>query len=262
MLNKLLKRRESADGISKLRRSTYFQVADWVLTTGVAVAALVLLVIGVYTLVPIRTARFDVPIAVTKPVYQPGEEVYGIFFGEQFYTGPIKVLREVFCKDYREFIDDEDGDDDNYFDGQSFPREINGDTLRIGNLPTDVPRGNNCTIAFTTFYEKDIPFGTKKATNTYYTQQFTIAKASDTENKPSESGTSPSELPTYGRDTQPETGSRTAQETSQGATRLPAGPERAQPQPPTENPQKQPGVFESIYNGVNGTVDSTIKLLP
>ena len=137
-------------------------------------------VIALITLVwlyvrPIKTADIKVPVATDQASYYPGEEISGIFFGEIFYKGEVRVLREVFCKNYRNIIVPPEGArNGDFYDTQSIPRKIEGLSVNIGLLPDDIPVGSNCVLQFSNVYEIQTPFGIRRLEYQYYTQNFAI----------------------------------------------------------------------------------------
>lgn len=136
----------------------------------IALAALIWLYVR-----PIKVADIKVPVATDQASYYPGEEISGIFFGEIFHKGEVRVLREVFCKDYKNIIEPpasaRNGD---FYDTQSIPRKIEGLSVTIGNLPRDIPVGSNCVLQFTNVYNIQTPFGIRHIEYQYYTQNFSI----------------------------------------------------------------------------------------
>ncbi len=128
-----------------------------------------------YNFRPIKLIDVKVPVATDQSAYAQGEEISGIFFGENYYTGHTKILREVYCKDYvgtiRPPAESADGD---FFSTRVEPAVYEGTSRRIGNLPTDVPIGSNCVLKFLNVYEIQTPFGIRKETRDYYTQNFAI----------------------------------------------------------------------------------------
>lgn len=124
---------------------------------------------------PIKTADIKVPVATDQASYYPGEQISGIFFGEIFYKGEVRVLREVFCKNYRNIIVPPEGArNSDFYDTQSIPRKIEGLSVNIGLLPDDIPIGANCVLQFTNVYEIQTPFGIRRVEYQYYTQNFSI----------------------------------------------------------------------------------------
>ena len=154
---------------------------DWgavfnVLTIGVFVIAFLALLSLIWLYVrPINTANIKVPVATDQASYYPGEDISGIFFGDTYYTGEVRVLREVFCKDYKGIIKPPAGSSDgDFFSTQSRPRHLEGQSVVVGNLPTDIPVGLNCVLQFTNVYEVQTPFGIRRIEYQYYTQNFAI----------------------------------------------------------------------------------------
>lgn len=124
---------------------------------------------------PIKVADIKVPIATDQASYHPGEEISGIFFGEIYHKGEVRILREVFCKDYKNIIEPpESARHSNFYDTQSIPRKIEGLSVNIGLLPSDIPIGLNCVLQFTNVYEIQTPFGIRRIEYQYYTQNFSI----------------------------------------------------------------------------------------
>lgn len=137
-------------------------------------------VVALFTLIwlyirPIKTANIKVPVATDQASYYPGEDISGIFFGDTYYSGEVRILREVFCKDYKGVIkppaESATGD---LFSTISRPRHLEGENIVVGNLPTNVPVGSNCVLQFTNVYETQTPFGLRKQEYQYYTQNFAI----------------------------------------------------------------------------------------
>ena len=128
-----------------------------------------------YNVYPIKTIEIKVPVATDQSSYAQGEEISGIFFGQNYYTGHTKILREVFCKDYKGVVKPPAGNaDGDFFSTRTEPFKYEGVTRRIGNLPLEVPVGSNCVLKFTNIYEIQTPFGIRKETVEYYTQNFAI----------------------------------------------------------------------------------------
>lgn len=152
----------------------------------ITIAAIIFGLLALVTLVyyqarPLKLADIKVPVATDKASYNPSQEIGGIFFGETYYTGDVKILREVFCKNYRGIIKT-DGDED-LFRTQARPTKFEGETYRIGLLPDDVPIGSNCVIQFTNIYDIQTPFGVRHETVLYYTQNFTIVSKEEREQR-------------------------------------------------------------------------------
>lgn len=123
----------------------------------------------------IKVADIKVPVATDQASYYPGEEISGIFFGEIYHRGEVRVLREVFCKDYKNIIaPPESARNGDFYDTQSIPRKIEGLSVTIGLLPVDIPVGSNCVLQFTNVYNIPTLFGTRHVEYQYYTQNFSI----------------------------------------------------------------------------------------
>lgn len=154
---------------------------DWLNLANVfTVAAFTIGIIALLSLIwlyvrPIKLSDIKVPVATDQASYYPGEEISGIFFGEIYYEGEVQVLREVFCKGYKNIIEPpasaRNGD---FYDTQSIPRKIEGLTVTIGHLPENIPVGLNCVLQFTNVYRIQTPFGIRQETYQYYTQNFAI----------------------------------------------------------------------------------------
>src|ERR1044072_2284841 len=100
------------------------------LFNALTIAAFTIGVIALLSLVwlyvrPIKVADIKVPVATDQASYYPGEDISGIFFGEIYYKGEVRVLREVYCKNYHDVIaplgNAKNGD---FYDTQSIPRKI------------------------------------------------------------------------------------------------------------------------------------------
>lgn len=148
---------------------------DIITFTFMAVATIALLFLILFYVMPVKLANIKVPVATDKATYYQGEDIGGIFFGETFYNGEVRILREVYCKDYKRVIEPPKsaavGD---FFASQSIPRKLDGQSVPIGTLPSDVPVGLNCVIQFTNVYDIPTPFGTRHEEYKYYTQNFSI----------------------------------------------------------------------------------------
>lgn len=159
-------------GKMRIRQITLYDV---VTTLAILIGLLALVVLVYFNVKPIKFADIKVPISTDKSVYYPRQTVSGIFFGETFYDGNVKILREVFCTNYQGIIkppaEAADGD---FFSTIAKPRQFNGDTIPIGNLPDTVPIGQNCIIRFTNVYQIQTPFGIRHGEYKYYTQNFSI----------------------------------------------------------------------------------------
>lgn len=145
-------------------------------TIGIMSVALVLLAGLIwYNVRPLKLLEIKVPVATDQSSYSQGEEISGLFFGESFYTGHVKILREVYCKDYKGVIkppaESAEGD---FFSSRVEPTKYEGTSRRVGNLPDNVPVGSNCVLKFLNIYEIQTPFGIRKETVEYYTQNFAI----------------------------------------------------------------------------------------
>jgi len=154
---------------------------DWgALVNALSIAAFTIGLIALIALVwlyvrPIKVADIKVPVATDQASYHPGEEISGIFFGEIYHKGEVRVLREVFCKDYHGIIaPPETAKNGDFYDTQSIPRRIEGLSVNIGLLPKEIPVGSNCVLQFTNVYEIQTPFGIRRIEYQYYTQNFSI----------------------------------------------------------------------------------------
>lgn len=158
-----------------ITKSRKWRVADAVFLFTMLFASLSLVALIGYQVYPIKTVDIKVPVATDRSAYAPGEQIGGIFFGEIFYKGNVRVLREVYCKDYKAVIEPpasaKNGD---FYDTQSIPRKLDGLSVNIGNLPKNIPVGKNCVLQFTNVYEVPTPFGTRHIEYSYYTQNFAI----------------------------------------------------------------------------------------
>jgi hypothetical protein len=145
-----------------------------------AIAAFTIGVVALFALIwlyvrPIQTANIKVPVATDQASYYPGEDISGIFFGDTYYKGEVRVLREVFCKDYKGIIKPPaESAKGNFFSTISIPRHLEGESIVVGNLPSNIPVGSNCVLLFTNIYEIQTPFGIRKLEYQYYTQNFAI----------------------------------------------------------------------------------------
>lgn len=146
----------------------------------VTILAFLIGIIALITLIwlyvrPLKLADIKVPVATDQSSYYPGEEISGIFFGEIHYRGEVRVLREIFCKDFHGIIvPPETARNGDFYDTQSIPRELEGLNVTIGVLPTTVPVGSNCVLQFTNVYNIQTPFGIRHVEYQYYTQNFSI----------------------------------------------------------------------------------------
>lgn len=151
-------------------------IFDIITLGGVIIGVLALLALIFYQLVPIKLADIKVPVATDKASYYAGQDIKGIFFGDIYFKGQVRILREVFCADnYHRVIKPPAaaavGD---FFATQSTPHKLEGVTVPIGSLPDDAPLGANCVLQFTNVYDIKTPFGTRHEEYQYYTQNFSI----------------------------------------------------------------------------------------
>ncbi|WP_438980207.1 hypothetical protein [Polynucleobacter sp.] len=150
------------------------------LLNALTIAAFTVGVIALFALIwlyvrPIKVADIKVPVATDQASYYPGEEISGIFFGEIYHRGEVRVLREVFCKNFHGIIaPPESAKNGDFYDTQSIPRKIEGLNVNIGLLPNNVPVGANCVLQFTNVYNIQTPFGIRRIEYQYYTQNFSI----------------------------------------------------------------------------------------
>lgn len=159
-------------GKMKIRKITLYDV---VTAAAILVGILALIALLYFNVRPIKFADIKVPVATDKSSYYAGQQIGGIFFGETFYDGNVKILREVFCTNYKGIIaPPENAKDGNFFDTIAKPRKFEGNTITIGVLPADVPIGSNCVIRFTNVYNIQTPFGVRHEEYQYYTQNFSI----------------------------------------------------------------------------------------
>lgn len=148
---------------------------DIITVGGVIIGVFMLIALVYYNIVPVKLADIKVPVATDKSSYYPKQAISGIFFGETFYDGNVKILREVFCTNYKGIIKPPvEAADGNFFSTIAKPRKFNGNTIPIGTLPDDVPIGQNCVIRFTNVYSIQTPFGVRHEEYQYYTQNFSI----------------------------------------------------------------------------------------
>jgi hypothetical protein len=157
-------------------KTTRRQIFDAITISGIIIGIIALVSLLFYYTIPMKFADIKVPVATDKSSYYPSQEVGGIFFGEIFYNGEVRILREVFCANYHGIITPPDNAtvDGNFLGWQSKARKLNGTTIDIGVLPEDVPVGANCVIQFTNVYNIQTPFGIRKEEYQYYTQNFSI----------------------------------------------------------------------------------------
>lgn len=153
-------------------KQSVLDVGTFILMT---IAALTLVALVLFYVMPVKLASIKVPVATDKASYYQGQDVSGIFFGETYYTGEVRVLREVFCKNYKAVIDPpEVAADGDFYATQGRPRVFEGETIPIGRLPKDIPVGSNCVLQFTNIYNIQTPFGVRHEEYKYYTQNFAI----------------------------------------------------------------------------------------
>ena len=158
-----------------IKKSWKWQTADIIFIGTMLFAALALFALLWYNVRPIKTVDIKVPVATDRSAYAPGEEIGGIFFGEIFYEGDVKVLREVYCRDYKAVIPPPEGaKNGDFYDTQSIPRKLDGLSVTVGKLPDNIPIGKNCILQFTNVYDIPTPFGTRHISVSYYTQNFAI----------------------------------------------------------------------------------------
>lgn len=151
------------------------RLADITFIAIMVFTVLALLALIWYQVRPIKTVDIKVPVATDRSSYAPGENIGGIFFGEIFYRGDVKVLREVYCKDYKAIIvPPESARNGDFYDTQSIPRKLDGLSVEVGKLPDNIPVGKNCILQFTNVYDIPTPFGTRHISKSYYTQNFAI----------------------------------------------------------------------------------------
>lgn len=156
----------------RMSSGKFFDVAT-IAAVFLALCALAALIF--YNVVPIRTADIKVPVATDKSSYYPGQNISGIFFGDTYFDGEVRILREVFCKDYKATIKPPAGNAfGDFFSTQTKPRHFEGQSVFIGQLPSDIPIGLNCVLQFTNIYIIHTPFGERTERYQYYTQNFAI----------------------------------------------------------------------------------------
>ncbi len=148
---------------------------DAITVAAIVFGLMALVALIYYQARPLKLADIKVPVATDKATYYPSQEVSGIFFGKTHYKGDMKIIREVFCSNYRGVIappkESAVGD---FFSTQARERKLEGETVFIGTLPANVPIGSNCVIQFTNVYDIQTPFGVRHETVQYYTQNFSI----------------------------------------------------------------------------------------
>jgi len=148
---------------------------DIITFTFMAIGTIALVFLILFYVMPVKLADIKVPIATDKASYYQGQEIGGIFFGETYYTGEVRILREVYCKNYKGLIEPPaSANNGGFYSTQGTPRKLEGETVRIGTLPKDIPVGSNCVIQFTNVYDIQTPFGIRHEEYKYYTQNFSI----------------------------------------------------------------------------------------
>lgn len=158
----------------KLRKkSINWRITDVVTIVITIIAFFALIALVYYRVRPLELVDIKVPVATDKVEYETGDPVSGLFFGEIHHEGEVRVLREVFCKDYQRRINTDT--ERNVF-RVSHPKKLDGESRFIGNLPEDVPVGGNCIIRFVNKYNIETPFGTRHEEESYYTQNFSIVE--------------------------------------------------------------------------------------
>jgi len=78
---------------------------DIITFTFMAIGTIALVFLILFYVMPVKLADIKVPIATDKASYYQGQEIGGIFFGETYYTGEVRILREVYCKNYKGLIE-------------------------------------------------------------------------------------------------------------------------------------------------------------
>ena len=91
-------------------------ILDFITISGIVFGTIALIILVLCQVMPIKFADIKVPVATDKDQYSPLQQVDGIFFGEIFYNGEVKILREVFCANYHAIITPviADDNDDNF----------------------------------------------------------------------------------------------------------------------------------------------------
>lgn len=151
-------------------------ILDFITISGITFGTIALIILILCQIYPIKFADIKVPVATDKDQYSPSQQVDGIFFGDIYYNGEVKILREIFCANYHAVIEPAVADDENddFQLWQSKARKLDGVTVTIGVLPANVPIGQNCVIQFTNVYTTQTPFGIRHDEYQYYTQNFSI----------------------------------------------------------------------------------------
>lgn len=159
----------------KISKQLFYHILDFVTVAAVVLGVIALISLVYYQVRSLKLADIKVPVATDKASYYPDQQISGIFFGETYYKGEVRILREVFCKNYHGIITPpKEAAVGDFFSTQAQPRKLNGTTLMIGTLPKNVPIGSNCVIQFTNVYEVKTPFGDRHEEVQYYTQNFSI----------------------------------------------------------------------------------------
>lgn len=175
-----IKKLNIKDRAIKLKNGAKSHVTNRKFSDFLTLAAMIIGVFALFTLIyfyvrPIKTNDVKVPVATDQSTYAPGEDISGIFFGEVFYEGRVKILREVFCTNYKATIEPpKNNAEGSFFETISTPRKLEGLTVPIGQLPKNIPVGVNCVLRFTNLYEIQTPFGIRRIEYAYYTQNFSI----------------------------------------------------------------------------------------
>lgn len=234
--------------------AAYGAVADWFVDHGITwervinVFTVIAFALGLLALAaliwlqvrPLQLANIKVPVATDQASYYPGEDISGIFFGDTYYKGEVRVLREVFCKDYKGIIKPPVGAaDGDFFTTQGRPRHLEGQSIVVGNLPSDIPVGLNCVLQFTNVYEIQTPFGIRKEEYQYYTQNFSIVTKERRQQLECEAS-----------------GRKDCNYVGEGATTAPAAQETPSEQSsPETEPVQQPQT--NVYNDNRSTTNNT-----
>lgn len=224
------------------------QISDIITFALMGFGVVALLFLIYFYVRPIQTADIKVPVATDQASYYPGESISAIFFGETYYDGEFRILREVFCKNYRDIIEPPaDASVGDYYSAGGKPRKLEGDTLLIGNLPKNAPIGSNCIIQFTNVYTITTPFGSRQVEYKYYTQNFSIVgkqeksddeqqdqqqqKQQNIENRGSTSYSPPAQTT---EPSQSQTGTQSRSDENQTQTDTPPPAEPIEPEPQCE----------------------------
>ena len=232
-------------------KTTGRQVLDIVTVAIMAVALVLLFVLIYYYVRPVKTADIKVPVATDKASYYPGQEIGGIFFGEIYYDGEVRILREVFCKDYHGVIKPTaESAAGNFFSTQSKPHKLEGTSVKIGTLPSDVPIGANCVLQFTNVYTINTPFGTRQIEYQYYTQNFAITSKERREQLDNEANNDQANARTAPQSTWPADAGDTTNTTNNYNTTVNEAPDNpATPSEPVTPPDDR-GILQRIVDFV------------